>query len=97
MPSPEPVEESVERLDAVTLEQGKKIYAEQLGGENGELVLVGDFDPEATLKAVSAWSGRSNRLRTDSLATIWFTVKCFPTSRRNSRVPVRRQVPGSFG
>ena len=32
------------------------------------------------------WSGRSKRVLTDSLATIWLTVKCLPTSRRNSRV-----------
>ena len=32
------------------------------------------------------WSGRSKRVRTDSLATIWLTVKCLPTSRRNSSV-----------
>ena len=46
------VEESVERLDAVSLDQVKKIYTEQLGGENGELVLVGDFDPEPAVKAI---------------------------------------------
>ncbi len=30
------------------------------------------------------WSGRSSRARTESLATIWLTVKCLPTSRRKS-------------
>src|SRR5579875_955159 len=30
----------------------------------------------------------SRRARTDSLATIWFTVKCFPTSRRKSSRPI---------
>ena len=46
------VDESLERLEAVTLDQIKTIYAEQLSGANGELVLVGDFDPEPTVKAV---------------------------------------------
>ncbi len=57
------VEESIERLEAVTLDQVKKIYAEQLGGTNGELALVGDFDPEPTLKAVeealSGWQAKT--------------------------------------
>ncbi len=30
------------------------------------------------------WSARSSRDLTESLATIWLTVKCFPTPRRNS-------------
>ena len=34
------------------------------------------------------WSGRSSRLLTDSLATIWLTVKCLPVSRRNSKSPI---------
>ena len=32
----------------------------------------------------SPTSSRSRRRRTDSLATIWLTVKCLPTSRRKS-------------
>jgi zinc protease len=46
------LEEELERLDALTLEQVKKLYGEQLGGENGELTVVGNFDPEPTLKRV---------------------------------------------
>ncbi len=29
------------------------------------------------------WSARASRDLTESLATIWLTVKCLPTSRRN--------------
>jgi zinc protease len=45
------VEESIDRLDKVTLEQVKKLYEEQLGGTSGEFVVVGDFDAAAALKA----------------------------------------------
>ena len=45
------IEESIERLEKVTLAQVKKMYEEQLGGTSGELVVVGDFDPEPTVKA----------------------------------------------
>jgi zinc protease len=46
------VEESVGRIEKVTLTQVKKLYEEQLGGAAGELAVVGDFDPEPTLKLV---------------------------------------------
>lgn len=46
------VEESLTRLDAVTPEEVRKIYAEQLGGQHGELVVVGDFDPTVVVKAM---------------------------------------------
>src|SRR5262249_13627013 len=46
------VQESIERLDAVTVDQVRKLYTEQLGGEAGEVAVVGDFDPEATLKQI---------------------------------------------
>ncbi len=44
------IDESLARLDAVTVEEVRKLYTEQLGGQNGELVVVGDFDPAAVLK-----------------------------------------------
>jgi zinc protease len=47
------IEESIERTEAMTLEQLRKLYAEQLGGEHGELAVVGDFDPEETVKLVA--------------------------------------------
>jgi zinc protease len=48
------VEESVRRLEAVTLEQVKRLYAEQVGGGHGEFVVVGDFDPAAAAAKVDA-------------------------------------------
>src|SRR5262249_24420724 len=44
------IDESIARLEAVTLEQVRKLYEEQLGGQYGELVVVGDFDPATVLK-----------------------------------------------
>jgi zinc protease len=45
-------EEALARLEAVTLDEVQKLYTEQLGAQNGELAVVGDFDPDATLKQV---------------------------------------------
>src|SRR5262249_32354461 len=47
-------QESLERLEKVTRDQVAKIYADQIGAQAGELVLVGDFDPEA-VKQVSGF------------------------------------------
>jgi zinc protease len=53
------VEESIERLNAVTLDEVKQLYAGQLGGEHGEFVVVGDFEPAGVLKqmddALKGW------------------------------------------
>ncbi|HTU19314.1 MAG TPA: pitrilysin family protein [Gemmataceae bacterium] len=53
------IEESLERLANVTLEEVRKLYDEQLGGQHGELVVVGDFDPAAVVKqmdqALKGW------------------------------------------
>ncbi len=45
-------EESERRLDAVTLEQIVSLYEKQLGASSVELGVVGDFDPEPTIKQV---------------------------------------------
>src|SRR5262249_39477275 len=45
-------EETLARIEAVTLDQVRSIYEKQLGAQKAELAIVGDFDPEATLKAV---------------------------------------------
>ena len=49
VPTPE---ESAKRIEAVTLEQVKAIYKDQVGATAGELAVVGDFDPEPTLAKV---------------------------------------------
>jgi zinc protease len=46
------IDETLERLDALTVEQLRKLYSDQLGGEHGEVAIVGSFDPEPTLKRV---------------------------------------------
>ena len=38
------VEESLQRLEAVTVDQVRKLYEDQLGGQAGEFVAVGDFE-----------------------------------------------------
>jgi zinc protease len=48
------IEESLARLDAVTLEEVRKLYAEQLGGQHGELVAIGDLDPAVVVKQMDA-------------------------------------------
>ncbi len=44
------LEESLARLQAVSIEELRTLYREQVGGRAGELVLVGDFDQEPILK-----------------------------------------------
>jgi len=46
------LEESLKRLDAVTLESVVDLYQKQLGATEGELAIVGDFDAEAALAQV---------------------------------------------
>lgn len=51
------LDEELERLKAVTLEDLRALYENQLAGTQGELVVVGDFDPEeimASLEALTA-------------------------------------------
>jgi len=43
------VEESIERLKAVSYEQVAQLYRDYLGSQTGELSIVGDFDPKACL------------------------------------------------
>ena len=46
------LEESIGRIEAVKLDDVKKVYA-QIGSGNGDLAIVGDFDPEPTLNTVA--------------------------------------------
>ncbi len=56
------LEETLERARQVTLEQIKTLYATQIGGSHAELGVVGDFDPESTLRLVqeilSGWESK---------------------------------------
>jgi zinc protease len=47
------VEESLERIEALTLAEVRKLYDEQLGGQHGEFVVVGDFDPATVARPVA--------------------------------------------
>jgi zinc protease len=44
------LDESLARLETVNVEEVRKLYTEQLGGQHGEFVVVGDFDPEIVLR-----------------------------------------------
>jgi zinc protease len=44
------IKEEIDRTEATTLAQVKKLYAEQLGGGNVELAAVGDFDADQLTK-----------------------------------------------
>ncbi len=46
------LEENLKRVKGVTLDQIKKLYQLQIGGSKAELGVVGDFDPETTVKLV---------------------------------------------
>ena len=56
------LEESLERIEKVTLEDVKRLYETQVGGSHAELAIVGDFDPEESLKLVqemlSGWEAK---------------------------------------
>ncbi len=45
-------EETIDRIKQVTLDQIKILYERQIGGSHAELGVVGDFDPESTLRLV---------------------------------------------
>ncbi len=67
-----PPDEEIARLKAVTIEQVRKLYAEHLGGQAGELVIIGDFDPEPTLaklgEILADWKPAMPYARIESLA-----------------------------
>jgi zinc protease len=46
------IEESIQRVEAVTLDQVRKLYTEQIGAQHGELTVVGDFDGDALVQQV---------------------------------------------
>jgi zinc protease len=46
------LDETIARAEHVSLEQIKTLYETQIGGSHAELGVVGDFDPETTLRLV---------------------------------------------
>ncbi len=56
------MDESIERIEKLTLEQIKYLYENQIGGAYAELAVVGDFDPEPTVemiqKALAGWDSK---------------------------------------
>jgi zinc protease len=63
------LEETLDRARHVTLEQVKTLYETQISGSHAELGIVGDFDPESTLRLVkqmlSGWESKTPFERID--------------------------------
>jgi zinc protease len=61
------IEEELARLEALSVEQVRKLYAEQVGGQHGEFVVVGDFDADAAVKlmdeALKGWKAAAEYRR----------------------------------
>jgi zinc protease len=57
-----PADEQIAAIKAVTIDQIRKLYADYLGAGLGELVIVGDFDPEQALakidEALAGWKAK---------------------------------------
>jgi zinc protease len=50
-------QDSIDRLRAVTLDEVRNLYSQQLGAQAGELAVVGDFDVDAVRKQVAELLG----------------------------------------
>ena len=63
------VEESIADLKAVSLEEVKAIWRDQLAGSVGEVAIVGDFDPDAAVEelrtALAGWKSETRFERID--------------------------------
>ena len=63
------LEENLDRAKKVTLDRVKALYETQVGGSHAELGVVGDFDPESTLRLVkqmlSGWESKTPYERID--------------------------------
>ena len=57
------IDESLQRLEGVTVDHVRKLYEEQLDGQAGEFVAVGDLDPAPALKkvedALKGWQAKT--------------------------------------
>ncbi len=61
------IEESAKRYGAVALDQVKKLYADFLSSQAGQLAIVGDFDPDENMKILretfAGWSSKQSFAR----------------------------------
>lgn len=66
------VEEEIQRIEAVKVEQIRRLHQEFLGAQNGELVIWGDFDRSANMKlineALADWKSAMPYARIERLA-----------------------------
>jgi zinc protease len=46
-------DEEIAQIKEVTIDQVRRVHREFLGAKEGELIIVGDFDPEPTLKQIA--------------------------------------------
>jgi zinc protease len=51
------IDQRIERLKRVTIDDLRRVYGEFLSGERAELVMVGDFDADSTLKTIEQMLG----------------------------------------
>jgi len=68
------IQESIDRLDKVTVADIARLYKEQVGASSGELVLIGDFDPMAVVpqleKIFAGWSSKTPYERVTRVAHV---------------------------
>jgi zinc protease len=66
------LDENLDRIKGVTLDQIKTLYEKQVGGAHAELGVVGDFDPETTVRLVkemlAGWESKEPVKRIDRKA-----------------------------
>ena len=67
-----PPDEEIARLKSATIDQVRKLYGEYLGGQAGELVIVGDFEPEPALAKIGEilgdWKAKQPQARVELVA-----------------------------
>jgi zinc protease len=77
--------EELERVNKTTRDQVAKIYADQIGGAMGELVIVGDFDPDMVVKKLETifadWKTKTPYER------IQYTVEKVPADKETIDTP----------
>jgi zinc protease len=67
------IDEEIERYSALNVDSVKKLYAEFLGSQAGELAIVGDFDPAEALKTLrESFSGWSSKQSYERIPRVFF-------------------------